>query len=355
MEFGIFAHTRAQNLAGDFQLAEDRGFTHAWFPDVPMSMADMFAAMGVVAASTRRINICAGVAITSNRSAAVTANAIATVNALAPGRVILGYGSGSFTRDAQGLRPLRVADVRKHLDVIRALLRDGAAVDESEGSGRKIRFFNRGEEMTALTPGVPVYIAASAPRMAMIAAEVGDGLINAGLATPEAVTELLNRVRGAGARAGHRIGNGWPVIWEAAVCVLRPGETLESTRVVARVGWWVMLVLKFLAKMGTGLESAPPGLRSALEEYNASLVGVPHDELHLGVYEGHHTLPAHEKRFVTPDSIRATTQLIAARDELIDRIRELRSAGVTQIAVAPGFGNFRETADEISRELIGRV
>jgi hypothetical protein len=31
MEFGIFTHTRTQNLARDFLFAEERGFTHAGF------------------------------------------------------------------------------------------------------------------------------------------------------------------------------------------------------------------------------------------------------------------------------------------------------------------------------------
>jgi 5,10-methylenetetrahydromethanopterin reductase len=127
----------------------------------------MFAGMAVVAAATRRLRICAGVAIPSNRSAAVTANAVATINALAPGRVILGYGSSSFTRDAQGLRPLRIAEVQRHLGVVRGLLEEGEAVEETEGSRRRIRFFNRSERDDGAEAGVPVYIAASAPRMAL--------------------------------------------------------------------------------------------------------------------------------------------------------------------------------------------
>src|SRR5208282_3198968 len=80
MEFGITVLSKPQNFASDTKLAEERGFTHAWFADVPMSYGDMFVAMGLAAAATHRIKIGAGIAIASNRSAAVTANAIATIN-----------------------------------------------------------------------------------------------------------------------------------------------------------------------------------------------------------------------------------------------------------------------------------
>jgi len=153
----------------------------------------------------------AGIAIASNRSGAVTANAIVTVNALAPGRVILGYGSGSFTRAGQGLPALKVAEVRKHLVVVRNLLARGAAIDESEGITRKIRFFNRDHELTALTPRVPIYVAASAPRMAALAGEFGDGLFS-GAHTAEAANQLLGHVRTGAAKVSRQIIKSFPVV-----------------------------------------------------------------------------------------------------------------------------------------------
>ena len=353
MDFGIFVHSKPQNFAADTKLAEDRGFTHAWFGDVPMSIGDLFVAMGLAAAATQRIKIGAGIAIASNRSAAVTANAIATVNALAPGRVILGYGSGSFTRASQGLPALKIAEVRKHLTVVRDLLAEGTAIDASEGITRKIRFFNRGHELTALTPRVPIYVAASAPRMATLAGELGDGLFGGTIAS-EVAKELLGHVRTGAAKAARKIDKSFPFVVETPVCVLREGESLDSPRVIGRVGWWVMFALKFLAGFGTSPQLVPPGLRPSFEAYLEVLNRVPGDELHLATYEGHSTLLPGERRFVTADAIRPTT-LIGTRNELIDRISELAQAGITQLAVSTGLDTFHETADEVSRELIGRV
>jgi alkanesulfonate monooxygenase SsuD/methylene tetrahydromethanopterin reductase-like flavin-dependent oxidoreductase (luciferase family) len=353
MEFGIFVHSKPQNFVADTKLAEERGFTHAWFADVPMSMGDVFVAMGLAAAATQRIKIGAGIAVTSNRSAAVTANAIATVNALAPGRVILGYGSGSFTRASQGLPALKVAEVRKHLTVVRDLLAEGAAIDESEGTGRKIRFFNRGHELTALTPRVPIYVAASAPRMGSLAGELGDGLFS-GTHTAEVANQLLGHVRKGAAKANREISKSFPFVVEVPICVLREGEALDSPRVIDRTGWWVMMILKFFFSTGMTPPMVPSGLRSSFEAYQEVPNPVPRDELHLAAYEGAHTLLPAERRFITADAIRATT-LVGTGKEVIDRISQLAEAGITQLGVSTGLDTFRETADEISRELIGRV
>ena len=64
----------------------------------------------------------AGITCASNRIAPATANSIATLNAIAPGRA-LGFGSGSGSRAALGLPPLKLGEVRKQLEVIRLLFR----------------------------------------------------------------------------------------------------------------------------------------------------------------------------------------------------------------------------------------
>ncbi len=86
MEFGIAMPTDAASwkLA---QRAEELGFATAWFYDTQMLSADCFVAMGAAAVKTTRIRLGTGVLIPSNRIAAVTANAFATLNRLAPGRI----------------------------------------------------------------------------------------------------------------------------------------------------------------------------------------------------------------------------------------------------------------------------
>ena len=93
MEFGIGIATTSESwkLA---QRAEELGFSHAWFYDTQMITADCFVAMGAAALKTSRIHLGTGVLVPSNRIAAVTANSFATLNAMAPGRIDFGVGTG---------------------------------------------------------------------------------------------------------------------------------------------------------------------------------------------------------------------------------------------------------------------
>ena len=93
MDFGIALPTAADSWKVTKE-AEELGFTHAWFYDTQMLSADCFVAMGAAAVNTRRIRLGTGVLVPSNRIAPVAANALATLNQLAPGRIDFGVGTG---------------------------------------------------------------------------------------------------------------------------------------------------------------------------------------------------------------------------------------------------------------------
>src|SRR5689334_4579963 len=88
------------------QRAEELGFSYAWFYDTPSLYADPFVAMAAAAVKTSKIRLGIGVLIPSNRSALTTANALASLNALAPGRIDFGIGTGFSGRRTIGLSSL---------------------------------------------------------------------------------------------------------------------------------------------------------------------------------------------------------------------------------------------------------
>ena len=93
MEFGIAMATDAESWRL-VQRAEELGFRSAWFYDTQMLSADCFVAMGAAAVKTSRIRLGTGVLIPSNRIAPVAASALASLNALAPGRIDFGISTG---------------------------------------------------------------------------------------------------------------------------------------------------------------------------------------------------------------------------------------------------------------------
>ena len=93
MEFGV-SYPARPDAWKDIVIAEDSGFSHAWFYDSQLLYSDIYACMALAAEHTNTIKLGTGVAIPSNRIAPVTAHSIATINLLAPGRTILGIGTG---------------------------------------------------------------------------------------------------------------------------------------------------------------------------------------------------------------------------------------------------------------------
>jgi 5,10-methylenetetrahydromethanopterin reductase len=358
MEFGATVFSHPGVAAEQTKFFEQQGFTHAWFADVPMCAGDVYTCMALAAAATRTITLGTYIAIAPMRAAPVTVQSIATVNALAPGRVILGFGSGSFTRGLMGLPPMRFREFREQVRVIRGLLDHGEALAESEGMRRKIRFYGREFGCINLDARIPLYVAASAPKAAALAGELGDGVITTGLPNPEPITLLLQHVAAAARNAGREVGR-LPCVLEGPICVLRPGETLESARVIEATGAWVMVCLKFCAAGQVRAGDLPAAIRPVYEAFLAHTgrITAPAEERHLAFWEGVFALPPEERRFVTPDAIRTMT-LSGTLEEVVERVTTLERVGVTQFNVhfpvwppASGFDEYLEGV----RAIIGRL
>src|SRR5215475_11618566 len=141
MDFGIGIATSSDCWKTALR-AEELGFTHAWFYDTQMITADCFVAMGAAAMKTSKIRLGTGVLVPSNRLAAVTANAFATLNGLAPSRIDFGVGTGFSARRAMGLGAMKLADMEEYIRVVYALLRGEIVETAIEGQPRKIQFLN---------------------------------------------------------------------------------------------------------------------------------------------------------------------------------------------------------------------
>ena len=135
MDFGIAMATSADSWKL-VQRAEELGFSHAWFYDTQMLSADCFVAMGAAAVKTKHIRLGTGVLVPTNRIAPVAANAFATLNHLAPGRIDFGVGTGFTARRAMGLSAMRLDDMENYIQTDYSLLRKDTIEISMEGSPR---------------------------------------------------------------------------------------------------------------------------------------------------------------------------------------------------------------------------
>ena len=199
MDFGcvFFASPDAYK---DAALAEKMGFSHGWLYDSQMLGSDVYAALALCAVNTRRLIIGPGVTNPLSRIAPVTACAMATINAFAPGRVVLGIGTGNTARRTLGMPAARVDQLREHIEICRGLLK-GETVPYQEGERhRMIKFLNPGGGYINIRKRVPIYVAASGTRSLEMAGEVADGVILFGAVGPSLI-KFANGQRARGRRA----------------------------------------------------------------------------------------------------------------------------------------------------------
>src|ERR1700680_1523677 len=137
MQFGIAIPTDADSWRV-VRRAEELGFARAWFYDTQMLSADPFVAMAAAAMKTTRIKLGTGVLIPSNRIAPVAATAFASLNKLAPGRVIFGISTGFTGRRTMGLGAVKLADMEEYIRIVQALWRGETVEFAVEGKQRLI-------------------------------------------------------------------------------------------------------------------------------------------------------------------------------------------------------------------------
>jgi len=364
MDFGI-AFPSYVDAWRDCEVAEAAGFTHAWFYDTQLLCSDVYAVMALAAEHTRTMTLGTLVAIPSNRIAPVTASAIATINALAPGRTVLGVGTGFTGRNTMGMPPLPVAAMVEYVQQVRGLLAGEDVLYREGRYERWIRLLSRDRRLGCvnLDDPIPIHVAANAPKALAAAGTVGDGWITVAQA-PAGVRAGLAMVDAAAQRHGRTFAGagGKPhTTLLTTGCLLRDGESLESPRVVRRVGPVAVVGAHAVwesAHGGHGLglrdEATAADYGRYIDGY-AARRGSPADRRYLDVHEGHMMyLKPGEEAFVAPELLPLVT-LTGQADLVRERCKALAAAGVDNLALQaiPGLG--RELIEEFGREVLGRL
>jgi 5,10-methylenetetrahydromethanopterin reductase len=340
MEFGIALPTAADAWKV-VKHAEERGFTHAWFYDTQMLCADCFVAMGAAAVHTSRIRLGTGVLIPSNRIAPVTANAFASLNRLAPGRIDFGVGTGFTGRRTMGLGAIRLAEMEDYIRVVMALL-DAETVEFAvEGKRNKIAFLNPELDLINLRDPVGLHISAYGPRARALTAKLGAGWLNF-VGDVEGGVAAMQAMRKSWQDAGQDTADLTAVAF-ALGCVLAPGEALDSPRAMAQAGPRAAVLLHRAADEAlSGLPNTsaiPPSVAEPVAAYVEMAKGFePADARYLENHRGHlMAVKERERPFVTAEMIRRTT-FTGTEPDLLDRIAALRDGGYTQftIQLVPG-------------------
>ena len=357
MKFGVCVATNIN----DWQLlvhAENQGFDHGWVPDSQMIWSDCYAVLALAAHHTSRIRLGTGVAIAGTRIAPVTAHSIASINRIAPGRVFLGIGTGHTAMRVMNFNPMKAPPFREYLRVVRALL-DGKEVDFTlDGETRTIEIIHKELGFVDTEHRIPMYVAANGPMALRAAGEFGDGRVSGGSEPPKAFRDSMGRIRAGAARVGRSMED-FHTAELTYACILKPGESLTSDRVIDTCGHMVASRLHGLweAVQLRGEHVVPDAIRPVWEEYRDFVAGfnVPRERAGQVVHRGHCTyLLAEERRFVTREMLRSTGALVGTPEEIIDMLRAKERNGLKEVILLQPMATARENLTEFRREIIDR-
>ena len=156
--------------------AEKRGFDYLWITD-HFNNRNVYVTLTAAAVYTEKMKLGPGVTNPYLINPVMTAQAVASLNEIAPGRVVLGIGAGDKTTlDCAGVemkKPLTA--VRETIEIVRRMMEGESVTFEGKvfkAKGAKFLFKPRGR--------IPVYVGAQGPKMLEMAGKIGEGvLINA--------------------------------------------------------------------------------------------------------------------------------------------------------------------------------
>jgi 5,10-methylenetetrahydromethanopterin reductase len=177
--------------------AERGGFSNLWITD-HFNNRNVYVALTTVAIYTNKITLGPGVTNPYIVNPVFTAQAITSLNELAPGRVVLGIGAGDKTTLASvGVemhKPLTA--VKEAVNIIRKMTTGENVVFKGEVFKiANAKFFFKQKNK------IPIYIGAQGPKMLTLAGKIADGvLINA--CHPKDVEYAVNYVKEGASEAG---------------------------------------------------------------------------------------------------------------------------------------------------------
>lgn len=199
--FGVTLLPNAlDELASWCRSAEANGFNVIGIGDSQSLYRECFLSCAVAISHTSHIAIGARVINPVTRHPAISASAAATLAEMAPGRILLGVGSGDSAVHNAGVPPAKLGEMREYTRALSELLANG----ETMYHGETARLTWRAN----LTPDtqdqayIPVYMAASGPRTLELAGEIADGVIIQTGLDPAVIEDSLAAIRRGAVRAG---------------------------------------------------------------------------------------------------------------------------------------------------------
>lgn len=307
-------HKRAQR-------AEELGYDGIFLGESHLNSIDSFQTLASCAMLTKRMLL--GIAVTNMvfRHPTVLAGAAASLNEISKGRAILGLGTGDGPVYTQGLKATPLKEFEAGVRLIRDLVQGHPA---SFPTGKV------GIGFTINTPA-PIYVSAEGPKGLQLAGRSADGVI-LGTGFDLRVFEWAkDKIRQGTTEAGRKESN-VSIIAAGMLCVRDDGN--EARRIVRnRIANRAHHNFRFT------FETVPPEQLEGVKKFMA----------------GFDVMKPMEER-VDPDLVNdymiRRFSIAGTPRECIERIQELKAAGVEHLMLTPARKVYSESVERFAKDVI---
>jgi 5,10-methylenetetrahydromethanopterin reductase len=306
-------HKRAQRV-------EALGYDGIFLGESHLSSIDSFQTLASCAMLTKRVLL--GIAVTNMvfRHPTVLAGAAASLNEISKGRAILGLGTGDGPVYSQGRKATPLAEFEKGVATIRDLVR-----------GKPITFPTGNVGIGFNVCPVPIYVSAEGPKGLQLGGRSADGVIH-GTGFDLRVLDWARQKIREGSRAAGRKDNAVDLIAAGMLCVRDDGD--EARRIVRnRIANRAHHNFRFT------LETVPPEQLEGIKRFMA----------------GFDVMRPMEDR-VDPDLVNEYLvrrfSIAGTPKECIERIEELRDAGVEHLMLTPARKVYHEAVETFAAKVM---
>ena len=279
---------------------------YPWWRKHGMEARSSTVTSALIARATRRLTIGWGIISPFTRHPVQAAmDARVVQEAAGPGRFILGFGTSKIFLNNAKLNARRtLGPMREAVEIVRGVLAGGPFEFEGETFSASVPPLSHEAESPREVP--PVYLAATAPKMQMLAGEVADGCLTPSITTPAFV--------------GYTRGNVNADIDIGCTIVASIGEEREAGRDGARE-----IAGMYLANKFQNIKGAADTL--------LELAGIEMEELRpvAQAMEQGGRLAAKEQ--VSDDLLDRCKPIAGTPSDCIEAIEEYRDAGCTHVVL----------------------
>ncbi len=302
---GLFPTEPVGAMCEYVKLSESLGYDNVWFGDSQNIWRESSTVMGAAAVGTERIVFGTGVTNAVTRHPSLLASTWATLAEFTGGRVALGIGTGDSSLRTMGLTPLKLAELEQSIVDLRALFKGEKVVEPTSGAEYHLNYVT--EPMN-----IPIYIAASAPKILRMSGRIADGVIVLVGTAPRFIEAALATIEAGAAESGRTLDDIHIVLWTPTAI----DEDRIKARDLVRAHVSRVAIRPLPAKVEPSLEQAIDRIRDSYDYYQ-----------HMNTEASHADL--------VPDELVDLFALAGTPDECAQRLKEIEVLGVDQVSIVP--------------------